>query len=100
MFAPEAPEFGPQGDRERWSMRALRDMRAGPLTCCYPGFMGAACERLVARGFAVREAAGELPMPEFWPNTAKGRREWRERGPHPMFRYRITERGERHLAAG
>jgi hypothetical protein len=85
--------------RLEWEMRALRDMIAkGPLTYCYPGFMGSVCERLVARGEATREASGEMPVPDWWPKDKQALRAWRAHGPKQQFRYAITDAGRARLA--
>lgn len=88
-----------RAERLGWERRLLSDLAAGPRTYCYPGFTGAICERLVSKGHASREDAGEMPMPEFWPDTSRGRKEWKARGPHPQFTYTITESGRAILAA-
>lgn len=107
LFAePPAPRWwlgeggAAQAQRLGWEHRVLAAMAGdGPITYCFPGFMGAACERAVAKGWAAKVPAGEMPMPDFWPDTRKGRREWAERGPCPQFRYSITDNGRAILAA-
>lgn len=79
--------------RERlgWERRCLRDMvsAGGTLTYAFPGFMGAACERLVAKGLATRETLGSPPRPEWWTHGIKA---WRTRV-GVENRYTITDAG-------
>lgn len=80
-------------ERLAWERRALCDIGArGPLTYCYPGFMGAVCERLVAKGLADREHAGRTIKPESWPKGSKFEAA-------EQYRYTLTDAGRALLPA-
>lgn len=88
LFAVKADPIdfnGSEADRLGWERRALSDMEQGPLVCCYPGFMGAVCERLVAKGLATKEPAGFLPPPDLPPASLK--KMGRRAEDYPRFRY-------------
>lgn len=105
LFPPPAaplvttpPDFnGSEKERLGWERRALSDMAERPLVCCYPGFMGAVCERLVAKGLATKEPAGFLPPPDLPPKKLKQMR-WRSED-YPQFRYAPTIAGRAILTA-
>ncbi len=62
LFVELAPKpWKPEDDYPGWQARILEDLKAGPLVMCFPGFMGAMAERLVARGLVASEPAGFLP---------------------------------------
>lgn len=79
-----------------WEHRCLTEMAedGGSVVYCYPGFMGAHHERLVAKGFAERETLGPRPMPADWPH---GKKDWASRA-GTQHRYSITTAGAAELA--
>lgn len=87
----DAPKpWSPDSDETKlgWERRLLSDLQDGPMVICFPGFTGAICERLVAKGLATREDAGLMPKPANWPKRAKWER-------HQQYRYAISdERGQ------
>lgn len=94
------PSHGPAWDSEEtqdserrgWERRVLSDLQAGPLVYCYPGFMGAVCERLVASGRVTREPAGFMDPPKVSPQKLKAM-EWRAED-HQLFRYSLALDGD------
>ncbi len=81
-----------------WERRALIDLLDGPRTYCFPGFMGAVHERLVRRGYAVRETAGFMaPLPGRTATQLK-RDGWNEKD-HPQFRYSLSDTGRSRVRA-
>lgn len=106
LFAPAAQVYVPPSDAEDrlgWEHRCLSDLAAGPRTYCFPGFMGAVCERLVEKGFATRASAGfmdpvaRVHTPSYSPAKLKRyvRDYWKD--PFPQFTYTITPAGRVHL---
>lgn len=92
---------GEKAQRESlgWERRLLSDMAAGPVVTCYPGFTGAICERLVAKGLATKTAAGFLAPPAGM--TPRQLKEWgRKPDDHPKFRYEIAAAGTAFLGVG
>lgn len=83
-----------QAQQLGWESRCLADMATGDgtLTYCFPGFMGAVCERLVAKGLATKEPAGFLDPPAGVKPATLKQWGWR-REDHPLFRYALTDRG-------
>lgn len=90
----ETPEA--QAQRGGWEARCLREMGAGPVVYCYPGFMGSHHERLVAQGLAERQAAGFLAPPEGLNARALKAWGWNS-ADHPLFRYTLTDAGRARL---
>jgi len=88
-----SPGFhGSEAERMGWERRALSDMAAAPLVYCFPGFMGAVCERLVEKGLATKQSAGFMAPPEnVTPRQLKGWG-WRAED-YALFRYTITAGG-------
>lgn len=72
-------------------------MADGPLTCCFPGFTGAVCERLVAKGLVEREDAGFMGptidldgKPVLYRPATKDAPSYRfVPGEHPQFKYSL-----------
>jgi hypothetical protein len=85
--APWSPDS--EADRLGWESRLLQDLADGPRVYCFPGFTGAICERLVAKGLVSKEARGQMAAPE-WIKTPADRRWFKASGPHPQFEYRIA----------
>lgn len=84
---PAKPDFGIQ-DLEGWQERVLADMAEAPLVYCFPGFMGAVCESLVAIGRVTREPAGFMDPPDLPPRKLKAMG-WRAED-HAQFRYALA----------
>jgi hypothetical protein len=82
------PDFS-TADLTGWEERVISDMATGPVTYCFPGFMGSIAESLVTKGVATREPAGYLPAPDVRPALLR-QWGWRKED-HPMFRYSLIE---------
>lgn len=85
--------WGVEAERAQvaWERRALCDMAAQPLVCCFPGFMGAVCERLVGKGLATKQDAGFMsPPPGIPPKKLK---KWWRAEDYPQFRYALSTAG-------
>jgi len=75
-------------------------METAPVVACYPGFMGAMCERLLEKGLVVREDAGFLEPQDPTGMLMDGKvctpamaRRWLAdywRDPFPQFRYSLA----------
>ena len=102
LFKAAAPAYDPAAESRReadaWCPHVLQNLAWSPVTYCFPGFMGAVCERLVERGLATKVDAGNMPPPAFvagagFKSEAELRRWFRQSGPHPQFTYTITKAG-------
>ncbi len=101
------PDLFPQGyidpyDTEAelygWERAIVRDyLSKGPLTVCFQGFTGSICERLVVKGLATKEDAGEMPPKSPWEpdlhfKTEREYLRWfKQQGPMPRFTYALNE---------
>ena len=93
LFAePSAPRWwlgeGEEAQAEHlaWERRALSDMAEHGLIYECPGFMGAVCERLLAKGLAAKEFVGFRKPPESVTPRQLKAWGWRSED-HPLFRY-------------
>lgn len=103
LFEDERPVYRGKTDAEidqGWEDRLLSDMREAPVVCCFPGFTGAICERLVSRGLAIREDTGFMEIKDpagmmesdkiITPRRAKAIMNGYWAAPFPQFRYSAT----------